>query len=1042
MRKFSAIFSAVLALVLCSAAQAGNTTTATVNWKIVDANNPDAASGYIPTGSTAQVGYNKISGNTVAFGNTAWGVNRIGYARVEVPALSGDIIRATLSMQVSGSTDSRRTTTWGVGYNGTTVSTSTSYNNADRSITTTGNTYTTATRSSSVFETATFDITPALAGSASYGKAANLIIYELAAAGGYMKNPVVTIEYTAPVSHTSTGVLRLTTIDGSNPNSAAGFLPLDQPTHIGFNKLSNGSVALGNSAWGVNKIGYMSVDVSSLNGNITRATLTMNVSGSSDSKRTTTWGVGFNNTAVSNNMTFNSADKSITTLGNTYTTTTRSSRTYETATFDITNALRGNTDGKVANLIVYETAAAGGYMMNPVVTVEYTTTTLGNNFAKQNRGLWACKAVNGQDVFVSWRMRDTDNPFTTTYKLYADGNLVATLTDKTNVTLPSNYANALFSLDVFDGNGALIDCQSDVRCDNAFFHHIQLSYPGDYTMPNGSVVNYHPNDCSAYDMDGDGEQEIIVRWDPSNTGATASATGPAILDCYKLDGTRLWRINFGPNVLAGCRFTFLCYDFDGDGRGEVIAKTAQGSKDATGAFLHKGPAANANHYASSVNSAGVITDGGQEWITCFDGATGRELATINYWPLFSAHSNWDDRRGYTDGNTYGHRGNWFKGCVATLNVNGKPTPCAVTLRGIYTYSYAAAYTWTGSSLNVVWKHSSTTPGQGIYGQGAHSVSVADVDNDGFDEILVGAAMLDHNGTVLWRSGLGHGDATHIGDFDPSNPGLEVFIITEETSAAYDAAMFDARTGRVLMYRAQTGGDTARGMALDCDETYDGSEVMEWGDGNLMTCKGVNIGPWHNGSTNSSSINYRIYWDGDLLDEYHDRSHIDKWNSSSKSWGRTMTLYSYGYGANSINSTKYNPNLQCDIYGDWREEAVYWATNGGNYYLTIFTTTTPSDYKLPWLRDDHTYDMAIAWQNCGYDQTPHLGYSPVEYYKSLGYNVNKALKAEGAVESPDEIIGNDDDNVQLFDLAGRPVANPTRGCFIRRSDAGSRIVIIK
>lgn len=606
--------------------------------------------------------------------------------------------------------------------------------------------------------------------------------------------------------------------------------------------------------------------------------------------------------------------------------------------------------------------------------------------ADGSRGLWACKS--GSNVYVSWRMRATDAPKGTTYKLYADGKLVSTLTDRTNTTINGSYASSTLSLEVLDKDGNVIGAQNGVKCDDAYYRNLLLKHPGTYNLSSGSVT-YSPYDCSAYDMDGDGEQEIIMCWE-GGTGPNATPTAPPILDCIKLDGTLLWRINLGPNVLAGCRFTFLCYDFDGDGYGELIVKTAQGAKDATGNFLSKGAAAGANHYASSVNSSGVITDAGKEWITCFSGKDGRELATIDYWPYFNIQNDWDDRANSTDGNKYGHRGNWMKGCVAVLPVNGVAKPCAVTTRGIYTYSYAAAYSWDGKTLSNVWKHTSDKAGQGIYAQGAHSITCGDVDGDGFDEIIVGAACLDHDGKTLWSTGLGHGDATHLGDFDPTNDGLEYFMITEETSAKYDCALLDAKTGKVLMSKAQTGGDTGRGLILDCDSTYEGAECMEWSNPNLFTCKGKEIAAWHTGTTASSSINSRIFWDGDLLEEYTDRGHVDKWDNVNKTWGRVHTFgqnivvegQKLQWGANLNNSTKYNACLQADILGDWREECVFWTSVNNHYYLTIYSTTIESPYKLPWLRDDHVYDMAVAWQNCGYNQPPHLGYSPVEYYKSL------------------------------------------------------------
>jgi hypothetical protein len=306
-------------------------------------------------------------------------------------------------------------------------------------------------------------------------------------------------------------------------------------------------------------------------------------------------------------------------------------------------------------------------------------------------------------------------------------------------------------------------------------------------------------------------------------------------------------------------------------------------------------------------------------------------------------------------------------------------PSAVMMRGYYKGSFAAAYDFDGEKLTQRWYHQSATSGKDTWGEGAHSVTVGDVDGDGKDEIVVGSACIDDDGTTLWRGGTGHGDALHLGDFDLDNEGLEVFMVYEESDCPYHCTLRDAKTGKILSSRSKSSGDTGRGMIFDCDDLHEGSEFMTSGESGLFTCKAKEISAWQQGTVSSASINFRIYWDGDLLDEYQDRQHIDKWDSEYQSFGRQATLYNMG-GASAINDSKFNPNLQADLLGDWREETIYWVTESdGTQALTIFTAVSESDYGLPTLRDDHVYDMAIAWQNVGYNQPPHLGYSPMDYF---------------------------------------------------------------
>jgi rhamnogalacturonan endolyase len=580
-----------------------------------------------------------------------------------------------------------------------------------------------------------------------------------------------------------------------------------------------------------------------------------------------------------------------------------------------------------------------------------------------NRGLVAVKVSSG--VFVSWRIREADG-HNTTYNLYRDGTLVkgSPFSTKSNVVDTGGSASSKYKLEVVR-DGVIVETQTIETVWSNQYVHIPLQTP---TCTRKSAT-YTPNDCSAYDMDGDGEYEIIVKWDPDNSKDSASSgvTSDVFIDCYKLDGTLLWRINLGQNIRAGAHYTqFLCYDFDGDGFGEMVCKTAPGTVDGKGNYVLMGSDDASKSY---VNSKGHIASG-PEYLTIFDGNDGSEINTVAYQPAYGdvSTSVWGDSNC--------NRSDRYKACVAFLDGEH---PSAVMMRGYYSGSFAGAYDFDGEKLTQRWYHKSDTKNQGTWGEGAHSVTVGDVDGDGKDEIVVGSACIDDDGTTLWRGGTGHGDALHLGDFDPDNDGLEVFMVYEESSCPYHCTLRDAKTGKILASRSKSSGDTGRGMIFDCDDLHEGSEFMTSGESGLFTCKSKEICPWQQGTVSSSSINYRIYWDGDLLDEYHDRQHIDKWDSQYQSFGRQATLYNMG-GASSINSSKYNPNLQADILGDWREEAIYWVTESdGTQALTIFTTVAESDYGLPTLRDDHVYDMAIAWQNVGYNQPPHLGYSPMERF---------------------------------------------------------------
>jgi len=592
-----------------------------------------------------------------------------------------------------------------------------------------------------------------------------------------------------------------------------------------------------------------------------------------------------------------------------------------------------------------------------------------------NRGLIAVKVSNG--VFLSWRLSGTDDK-NTAFNIYRNG---TTLVNTAPLTSSTNYVDAAGTLlstysvkPVLNGVVDETESNANVIPWSQQYKSIQLNrpakgitLPNKYgstgkaatgSFPNGQPYGYSPNDCSVGDVDGDGEYEIIVKWDPSNSQDNSyyGITGNVYLDAYKLNGTQLWRINLGKNIRAGAHYTqFLVYDFDGDGLSELICKTAPGTIDGKGEYVIMNSDSPTADYRSidttqitGSRMLGTVLNG-PEYLTLFDGKTGGELNTIAYNPPRGSLSSWGD--------SYGNRSDRFLACVAYLD---GVHPSAVMCRGYYAKTTLASFDVQDKKIVQRWLYDSgTTAGVGAYGQGNHNLSVADLDADGKDEIIYGACAIDDNGTLLYRTGLGHGDAMHVSDMDPDIAGLESWVVHEETSAAYGYELHNAANGTIL-WGTNTASDNGRGMAGDIDARYRGFEMWSSAGSGTYSCKGVKI------STGKPSTNFRVYWDGDLQDELLDGVKITKWTGSG-----TTTLLT-GSGVSSCNSTKATPNLSADILGDWREEVILWTTADSSK-IQIYTTTTASANKLFTLMHDPVYRLGIAWQNAAYNQPPHLGF---------------------------------------------------------------------
>ncbi|MDO4563573.1 MAG: rhamnogalacturonan lyase [Clostridia bacterium] len=559
-----------------------------------------------------------------------------------------------------------------------------------------------------------------------------------------------------------------------------------------------------------------------------------------------------------------------------------------------------------------------------------------------NRSLVAVGVDGG--VFLSWRANESDGEYT----IFRDGEKIAA-TNRTNYTDPYGSAESVYTVEGFD---------TTVWQDK--YLEIKLDVPEPDSV---TGATYSPNDASVGDLDGDGEYEIVLKWDPSDSKDSASngRTGKVFIDAYKLDGTKMWRIDMGRNVRAGAHDTqFLVYDFDQDGCAEIAMRTADGTTDSAGNVIGD---------ASAVwtdNDLGKNLEG-PLFVSIFSGRSGKVLATVNYDPQS------DEPSTRIFGDNFGNRSERYLACVAYLDGE---RPSMVFVRGYYSgrsnygpgRTVVAAYDFENGALTKRWRFDTMDEGNEQYiGQGNHNISVADADSDGCDEIFLGSLTLDNDGSVLWCSFLGHGDAQHLGDFDPTREGLEYFTVHEsETSGQkYGFTIHDAATGEVLISRSG-GQDTGRGVIANIGNF--GGSFVAWASSGAGYVNSLN----ENLALTFSPKNFRIYWDGDLYDELLDGTNIYKVMPD----GAASTIFNaYDEGCAANNSTKSTPCLSADILGDWREEVI-WRTQD-NSALRIYTTTIPTEHTLSPLMTDHVYRMGVAWQNVGYNQPPHLGYYVTE-----------------------------------------------------------------
>ncbi|GAP50620.1 rhamnogalacturonan lyase [Streptomyces azureus] len=553
-----------------------------------------------------------------------------------------------------------------------------------------------------------------------------------------------------------------------------------------------------------------------------------------------------------------------------------------------------------------------------------------------NRGLVSVRS--GSNNLVSWRLLGTES-YDTAFNVYRNGTKVngSPVTDSTNYLDNGAPSDASYTVRAVVNGTEQPASESSLRFTGGNYLDVPLSSPGS---------GYTPVEASPGDVDGDGQYELIVKWDPSNAkdNSQSGVTGNVYIDAYRLGGQRLWRIDLGRNIRAGAHYTqFQVYDYDGDGRAEVAMKTADATRDGRGTVI-------GNAGADHRNSSGYIL-AGPEYLTMFNGLTGAAMSTVNYDPPRGNLSSWGDN--------YGNRADRF--LAGTAYLDGE-RPSLIMARGYYTRAVIAAWDFRNGQLVKRWTFDSNASGNGAaYGQGNHQLSVADVDADGRQEIVYGSATIDDNGRLMYATRFGHGDALHVGDFVPNRTGLEVFSI-HESSNQPGSDLHDARTGQVI-HRTPTSGSEGPGRGVAGD-IYAGNAGAEfWGSGpnmsNLRNSSGGNVG------RNPSSANFLAWWDADPVRELLNGTQIDKYGTG----GDTRLLT--GSGVASSNGTKSTPVLSGDLFGDWREEVIW--RHSGNNALRIYATSTPTTTKLHTLAHDAQYRTALAWQNTAYNQPPHPSY---------------------------------------------------------------------
>lgn len=598
------------------------------------------------------------------------------------------------------------------------------------------------------------------------------------------------------------------------------------------------------------------------------------------------------------------------------------------------------------------------------------------------RGLAAVRQ-SADSVMLSWRFLSSDAD-DAAFDIYRDGRRINSVPVADVTWFKERYDGAEAA--EYELRDAVTGRRLDVFVLKAGapvgYLEIPLDVPDGGVTPAGEPYTYAANDASVGDVDGDGQFEIVLKWNPSNAHDNAhdGYTGNVYMDCYRLTGERLWRIDLGRNIRAGAHYTqFMVYDLDGDGRAEVVMKTADGTVDGCGKVIgdaskdYREPGIE-NHPQGRWRNRGRILRGA-EYLTVFDGLTGAAMQTVDYIPERGDLERWGDDRA--------NRSDRFLAAVAYLD---GVRPSVVMCRGYYARTVLAAFDWDGRELSVRWVFDSDEAGnEGYGGQGNHNLRTADVDGDGRDEIIYGQMAVDHDGTGLYTTGMYHGDAMHVTAFIPNDNTLQLWGCHENKR---DGSSFrDAATGEVF-WQVPQPFDVGRCMAADIDPASYGLEMWAAspgprpggeGPGGVRNYRGEVVNP----DQSTLSINSAVWWTGDLNRELLDKNVITKYNPETK---RCEPIFRME-GCTANNGSKANVCLSGDLLGDWREEVLIRTEDGQALRLYVTPYTTP--YRFHTFLEDIPYRHSITTQNVAYNQPTQPGF----YF---GSDLRRGVRFRGSI----------------------------------------------